>query len=86
MPYKYQIEKGQESRIFANARNLGDGTVESDTELSSPWLTLVNDKSTPPAANDSPVTPSATPPIPQTQAVNPVPPAQTQTNPNQETK
>jgi hypothetical protein len=41
--YKYQIQKGAEARVFAGdgVRNLGDGTVESDHELTSPYLTVV---------------------------------------------
>lgn len=41
MPYKYQIEKGQEHRIFAGAHNLGDGILVSDEPLSSSLLSYV---------------------------------------------
>jgi hypothetical protein len=44
--YRYQIKKGEESRLFANSRNPGNGTVESDVELFSPYLTLIADNST----------------------------------------
>lgn len=78
MSYKYQIEKGQEHRIFAGAKNLGDGTVESDTELNSVYLTLIQPIVQPVAPT---VAPSVTPPAPQ--VANPVPPVQTNT-PNNE--
>lgn len=44
MPYKYQIKKGFESRVFANARNLGNGLIESDEELASSYLDPIIDE------------------------------------------
>jgi hypothetical protein len=77
MPYKYQIEKGQEHRIFGGARNLGDGTVESDEPLNSAYLTLVDngeasqslpaedEVKAPPVAPVPPATPPAPAPVAQ---------------------
>jgi hypothetical protein len=68
MPYKYQIKKGEEGRIFANARNLGNGLVESDQPLNSIYLTPVEEKA--PADNAPDTVPKTgmpvnTPPAPQ---------------------
>ncbi len=71
MPYKYQIKKGEENRIFANARNLGNGIVESDTELNSVYLTPVTEADEQPAQAEQmtaslppkPTTPPAAPAV-----------------------
>lgn len=56
MAFRYQIEKGAEHRDFAEegVRRISDAALESDHELFSPYLTIIEDKpaeqaSTPPA-------------------------------------
>jgi hypothetical protein len=84
MSYKYQIEKGHESRVFAGARNLGNGIVESDEELTSNYLTLIKDE---PAQPEVPATPPApTPPTPPaTPQAAPAQPPQNEQTTNKET-
>jgi hypothetical protein len=74
MAFRYPIKKGAESRIFANARNLGNGTVESDEPLESIYLepALVSDGGMATAegltilkAPASPTTPPQTAPVNQ---------------------
>lgn len=66
--FRYEIQKGGENRTFSEAgiRNPGDGTLESDHELNSPYLKLIEDQpSTPPtppnasvvASQDAPAAP-----------------------------
>jgi len=70
--FRYEIEKGAESRVFANSRRIADSLIESDEPLNSPYLTAVKDDVTnmvaekPPA--DTPSTPVNQPNAPVNQA------------------
>lgn len=63
--YQYQIQKGAENRIFANARNLGNGIVESDEPLYSPYLTEIKGETVTNMVAEKP--PSDTPAPPENQ-------------------
>lgn len=85
--YRYQIQKGAENRSFAGdgVRNLGNGTIESDHELTSQYLTLVKDEQpqAPPAPPQNAPTAPAPPQTPPAQSA-PVqtPPQNTQQGDN----
>lgn len=70
--YRYQIKKGEEHLKFGGdgVRNIGDGTVESDHELTNPHLKPINDApAQPPAASVSP--PSVAPASQPSQPASP---------------
>lgn len=66
--YRYQKKQGEDHRIFSQdgVRNLSNGIVESDHELNSPYLELVQEAEVAPQA-------AQTPPAASVQAPNPLP-------------
>ncbi len=80
MSYRYPIKKGAENRIFAEARNLGNGIVESDEPLESIYLEPAIEEQAAPATTTPPVTPptETSPPAPPVQPAAPQTPPATQ--------
>lgn len=84
--YRYKVKPGSEHLIVGGdgVRNLGDGTVESNHELNSPYLEMIKELEAQaaqpqiPAATKAPgeVQMTATPAAPQLPAPAPAAPAQ----------
>lgn len=61
--YRYKIKEGAESRTFGGdgVRNLGNGVVESDHALTSPYLTILSDDPDQPQRQQTPMTATPNP-------------------------